>query len=129
MSDLSTHMEPMIVRQERRSDASAALIHLVDELTQQVHRMNDKMDAHMAAQAGERKAIIDDLIKRAVPDGDLEGHHDFHAAAIAAERKRGEFWDKMKFELTRWGLFGFIAWALLFFGNAFWLKLLEGPHK
>jgi hypothetical protein len=122
-------MPPMVVMKERRNDASAALIHLVDALTQQVHAMNDKLDAHMAAQAVERKTIIEDLIKRAVPEGDLDGHYNYHHAAIEAQRKKAEFWDKMKYELVRWGLIGFIAWAILFFGNAAWLRVLEGPHK
>jgi hypothetical protein len=122
-------MDPVVVRPERRNDASAALIHLVDALTQQVHAMNDKLDAHMAAQAVERKNIIEDLIKRAVPDGDLDGHYNYHNAAIEAQRKKAEFWEKMKYELVRWGLIGFIAWAILFFGNAAWLRVLEGPHK
>jgi hypothetical protein len=123
------HMPPMVVLKERRQDASAALIHLVDALTQQVHQLNDKLDAHMASIPAEREALIKDLILRAVPNGDLDGHHDYHKAAIEAQRKKAEFWEKMKYELAKWGLFGFICWAILFFGNAAWLRVLEGPHK
>lgn len=130
MSDLSPpHMEPVIPMPERRRDASAALIHLIEALTQQVHAMNEKLDKHMDSLPSEREAIVEKLLHQALPDGDMDGHKAYHQAAIDRLKKKAEFWEKMKYELMRWGLFGFICWAILFFGNAAWLRLLEGPHK
>lgn len=44
---------------------------------------------------------------------DFAGHRKYHDSAIAAERKRKEFWEKMMFELVKWGLIGFLGWFLV----------------
>lgn len=41
---------------------------------------------------------------------DLVGHRGYHDDIIETLRARREFWQKMSFELTKWGLIGFLGW-------------------
>jgi hypothetical protein len=61
----------------------------------------------------------------AFPEADPVGHRKHHEAVIKAAEDRAAFWAKMRFELTRWGLIGFVAWA----GTQLWQAALQGPHK
>lgn len=63
--------------------------------------------------------------KAAFPGGDPKGHCDWHEAEIARIRARKEFWQKMSFELAKWGLIGFLGWGFL----QLWHGALQGPVK
>ena len=110
---------------ERRRDASAAIIHLIEALTQQVHAMSEKLDKHDSNMETTRAEIISKLLAECFPDGDHEGHRRYHESVIAAAKERAAFWKKMREELQRWGLFGFLGWALY----ALWTAFLQGPTK
>jgi hypothetical protein len=64
----------------------------------------------------------------AFPDGDMKGHCDYHREIIEQVKARKDFWQKMRYEIYRWGLLGFVLWLLSQFAHAvgidFW-KLLE----
>ena len=55
------------------------------------------------------KILLDD----AFPDGDADGHRRYHQAQIIALENRAEFWKKMQYEITKWGLIGFIGWFVV----------------
>lgn len=59
----------------------------------------------------------------AFPGGDAKAHCEYHQLLIDAARDRSEFWKKMRYDLTRWGLFGFLVWGLY----ALWKAFLLGP--
>lgn len=56
---------------------------------------------------------------------DLAGHRSYHEELIEQERVRTEYWRKMTFELTKYGLIGFVLWAL----TQLWLAFIKGPIK
>lgn len=118
---------PIPTQVERRRDMAAlgALISLVEELTAQVHEMSTKLDNHASSLPAEREAIIKKVLAETVPNGDAPGHKRWHESEIERVKARTAFWLKMRDELAKWGLIGFIAWA----GYALWQAFLQGPHK
>lgn len=54
---------------------------------------------------------------------DYVGHAAAHMAWIDAQRARKDFWNKMSFELTKWGLLGFLGWLL---ASAVWPAIVKG---
>lgn len=64
-----------------------------------------------------------DAILRAFPADDPAGHRAYHDELIAAEKARKKFWQKLFFELAKWGLLGFAGWLIV----AGWSAFLKGP--
>lgn len=64
-----------------------------------------------------------DAILRAFPADDPAGHRAYHDELIAAENARKKFWQKLFFELAKWGLLGFAGWLIV----AGWSAFLKGP--
>lgn len=56
---------------------------------------------------------------------DVQGHRSFHETLIARNQTRIDFWRKMTFELTKWGLLGFLGWMVY----QLWMAFLRGPVK
>lgn len=54
---------------------------------------------------------------------DYNGHCSAHEQFIAESKARTEFWKKMRFELTKWGLLGFLGWLLI---QVVWPALVKG---
>jgi hypothetical protein len=82
--------------QERRSDVMQIL-----------ERMEEKIDRVTAG----------------FPGGDPEGHRRYHDAVIKKAESRAAFFEKLHYELAKYGLIGFCGW--LFY--AAWTALLKGP--
>lgn len=118
MSTEPTNIEPFI---ERRKDASQAMLELMSALKVQVHQLNTNVESYRQ----EQKDDLEAAMIRAFPDGDPEGHRRHHEAVIRAAEARAEFWTKMRFELFRWGLFGFVGWAAL----QLWKAFVQGPQQ
>lgn len=59
----------------------------------------------------------------AFPGGDTAGHRLYHEEVIASMKARKEFWQKLTFELVKWGLLGFLGWMIL----QIWKGVLLGP--
>lgn len=51
----------------------------------------------------ERK-MLEDMFKRLVPNGDIEGHCDYHAKVMKAVEAQEEFWKAAKIELMKKGV-------------------------
>lgn len=55
---------------------------------------------------------------------DFAGHCSAHEQFIAESRARTEFWNKLRFELVKWGLLGLLGWLLV---KVVWPAFLRGP--
>ena len=100
--------------QDRRKEPQSALAMLV----QQIHDNTVVID----------KKITDGLASirtEAFPEGDADGHRRHHEAVIKSAEDRAAFWQTLRIELAKWGLVGFVAWAVV----AIWQAFLQGPHK
>jgi hypothetical protein len=64
---------------------------------------------------------MEEFVKSAVPDGDLEGHKDFHQDIMDRVKARDDYWKDIKKQVMQsvigGGIMFLIAWAALkFFG-------------
>jgi hypothetical protein len=113
-------------------DTEALVITLVRAMQQQLIAVDDKLTAyglelqdHMKSEPQEVADIMDAKMKSAFPNGDLDGHRVAHEAAIKAALDRADYWHKMLFEVTKYGLFGVQGWLTY----VAWTSFLQGPHK
>ncbi len=105
---------------EERRDDSAVLAMLTTQ-TKAIMAMRKELSDHIASEPADIaeavRAAMAEMVTVAFPkdkDGkpDLVGHCGAHQAEIDAYRTRKEFWQKMLFELAKWGLIGFALWTL-----------------
>lgn len=113
-----THRDTFI---ERHKDELQAVLELMAALSTQVGQLNASIGQHRKDQQTDLEAVM----IRAFPDGDPEGHRRHHEAVIRAAEARAEFWTKMRFELFRWGLLGFLGWSLM----SLWRTFIQGPQQ
>lgn len=78
-------------------------------------------ELHSRADATERQV---QELRHAFPADDPAGHRAYHDEVIAIARARKEFWQKLLFELAKWGLLGFVGWMVV----AGWRDFLRGPN-
>jgi hypothetical protein len=107
---------------ERRETDTAAVIQLITEIHKDVKDLDKKLSKHMVEETSELAQEIALLMTKAFPDGDPSGHKAAHEAWIHKAEASAAFWEKMKFEITRWGLIGFLGWAAV----ALWKSFLAG---
>lgn len=109
---------------DRRQTSQEMLI-----LIQQIHENQMAFDQKLTQIRHDDTLLLGEelskLLIRAFPEGDPDGHRAHHESVIKAAEAKAAFWQKMVFEISRWGLIGFIAWA----GLALWNAAISGPHK
>ncbi len=112
-----------------RREGDRALIELVKEVHADVIRMRGELSAHIEHEPDMVRELVEHAVsksmERAFPDGDPDGHRRAHEAAIAQAEARAAFWQKMLFEVTKYGLFGLLGWL----AYHAWVAFLQGPHK
>lgn len=90
-------------------------------LTESIQRTTKKFE-----ELDERVATtITEAVAESVPDGDVEGHRRHHMALIKKAEENAEFWSKMRIELGKAGLLGFLSWA----AYALWQAFVMGIKK
>lgn len=107
-------------RMHRTDDA--ILLH-IKELQASIKALDVKLTQHREAEESALAAAIASLRSDAFPDGDPDGHRRHHEALIKQAEARAQFWEKMKLELFKYGLIGFLGWAAI----ALWQAFLRGP--
>jgi uncharacterized membrane protein len=94
--------------------------HLAEEV-ERYASLEKKIDKHRS-EVDEQFSVIREKIDsmlEAFPDGDIHGHKTAHQLWIEEKRRKAEFYQKLHFELTKWGLIGFCAWAVVQLAKAF----------
>lgn len=110
---------------DRRKSDHAAVINLVTEVHRDVKDLHARLTQHMTNETLELAEAITLLTRNAFPQGDPDGHRRHHELVIKQAEDKAQFWEKMKFELIRWGLIGFLGWAAV----AMWRSFLLGAPK
>ena len=87
--------------------------------------MGATLTAHIETEPKEWAELLTTMTTAAFPDGDAEGHRHYHEETIRILEARTEFWKKMLFEVTKYGLFGVIGWL----AYTVWVAFLHGPQK
>ena len=97
----------------------------VKTLSSDVRDLNGRLANHMKDETLELAEAVAALMVKSFPEGDPDGHRAYHEAQMDAAKDRAEFWKKMRFELSRAGLAGFLLWV----GVQLWHGVLAGPSK
>lgn len=108
---------------ERRTN-SELVITLLNQMISSQDKLDAKLTAHMLDETKEIAAAVSSILK-AFPGDDPDGHRKHHELVIKQAEASAAFWEKMRFELVRWGLIGFLGWA----AYALWHSFLQGPPK
>lgn len=108
----------------RKPPESEILIGMVERLMERMDRYDERLTEHMENEVVEMQAMLDNALNNAFPEGDADGHKRHHEALIKRAEASAEFWAKMKLEITKYGLFGFLGWA----GYYLWQAFLKGPR-
>ena len=87
--------------------------------------MDATLTAHIETEPAEWAELLKDLSKNAFPSGDPEGHRKFHEDEMAMVAARAEFWKKMLFEVSKYGVIGVVGWL----AYTVWAAFLHGPTK
>ncbi len=90
----------------------------LDDLNEAVRDTANELRAHADGETARIAAIA-----AGFPDGDPDGHRRYHEAEIKRIERRADFWQKMRLELAKWGLIGFLGWAAV----SLWQEFLKGP--
>jgi len=109
-----------------QDEQNAAILEHLVKLSDQVREVRKELvqareDLHRRAELS--AAQIDDL-RHAFPADDPVGHRAYHDEVIATARARKEFYQKLLFELAKWGLLGFVGWMFV----SGWRDFLSGPN-
>lgn len=106
--------------QAGRRQGDAAMLQMI----QQVHDGQNDLRMQMLDVKTGLTTAITKLITESFPDGDPGGHRRYHEASIKAAEDKAAFWGKLKDELAKYGLAGFVGWAFY----ALWQAFLKGPN-
>jgi hypothetical protein len=123
--------EPQESMPERRAETSVllALVQTVHDDIKGLHanitELDQRLTKHMTEETTDLAKEISKLMADAFPEGDPTGHRKLHEADIAKAKAKAAFWQKMFYELSKYGLMGFIGWLAI----AGWSALVQGPHK
>lgn len=109
---------------ERRADTAALLV-LVQQVHDDVQVFSRRLDDQRHAESLALAEAVATLMIKSFPEGDAEGHRKMHEAEMKAVEARAEFWKKLLFEITKYGIFGVLGWLAL----KIWVALLAGPGK
>lgn len=124
MSDGQEHT-PAQATKDRRNGPRDPLMTLVQQIYDSNVAMDEKLTEHMKAVPQELAKAIAKLMADSFPEGDPQGHRKYHESSIKQAEAKAEFWSKMRVELAKYGLLGFVGWAFY----ALWQAFLQGPHK
>lgn len=99
--------------------------HDVKTVRANMGELSSKLDGHLKEENIQLAEAIANVLDKSFPQGDALGHKKHHELSIKAAEDRAAFWSKMRFELSRWGLIGFIGWVVY----SLWKAFLLGPIK
>lgn len=110
---------------DRRDDS--AISFLITEVHKDVRELrrelDDKLSKHTREEAQKLAEAVTKVMMESFPEGDAILHRKRHEAEIAMLEARTDFWAKMRYEVTRWGLLGVLGWTAI----VAWKAFVKGP--
>lgn len=109
---------------ERRTE-NQILIGILNQVHNDIRQLDEKLTDHMGSETAALAATVNEILNRSFPEGDPEGHRKAHEETMKALADRSEFWNKLLFEVTKYGLFGVLGWL----AYTVWVAFLVGPKR
>ena len=113
--------QPFTDRTER--DAIILLLQVVHD---KIESMDEKLSNHINDEPLTLAEEIAKLMNKSFPQGDPEGHRAYHEDSIKRAEANAEFWSKMRFEISKWGLIGFLGWFIGMVAVSVWKTNFRG---
>lgn len=113
---------------ERRSNPTPdaeTILYVMQEINKRVQALDDRLSKQTHDATLKLAEEIATLMCKSFPQGDPDGHRAAHEAWIKREEDKTEFWKKMRFEVSRWGIIGLLGWLAI----VAWKAVLQGPGK
>lgn len=102
-----------------------AIYNLLSSIHSDLQEVKTILDNHINTEPQEWAAVLDKLSAKAFPGGDPEGHRKYHEDEMKYMEARADFWKKMLFEVTKYGLMGVLGWL----AYTVWVAFIHGPQK
>jgi len=97
-----------------------AIIMLLKIVHDKIEAMDVKLTRHIHDETLTLAEEIAHLMNKSFPQGDPEGHRAYHEASIKRAEANADFWEKMRFEISKWGLIGFTGWFIGMIALSVW---------
>lgn len=112
---------------ERRNPAGGdpVVLMLLKQLHTDVKTLDKKISDHITDEPLTLAESVLSLMQKSFYKGDAEGHKSWHEEQYKVLAERSAFWKKLRFEIYKYGLIGFLGWLLY----AAWASFLQGPPK
>lgn len=109
---------------ERRNPPDEqSILFILNVVHDKIESLDNKLTKHIHDETLQLAEEVSRLMLKSFPEGDPDGHRAAHEAWIRREESKTRFWEKMVFEITRWGVLGVLGWMLYHLWKAF----IEGP--
>lgn len=99
------------------------MLQLITEIHKGQQALHAQLAEHMIDVKVGLAAAITKLMTESFPEGDPSAHRKLHEEANAAAKAKTAFWQKLLFEITKYGLIGLIGWVAI----TAWQAFLHGP--
>jgi hypothetical protein len=101
-----------------------SIIQLVTEIHKDVKDLDRKLTEHMTSETTELAKAMTELMSKAFPAGDPEGHRHHHEAVIKQAEEKAKFWQEMRIAGAKWAGLGVLGFLVL----SAWQQFLKGPQ-
>ena len=109
--------EPSVIRDNQ------VILLLVQQVHDKIEAMDARLTQHMTDETLTLAEEIANLMNKAFPQGDPAGHRLEHELRMQESKDRADFWKKMLFEVSKYGLIGVVSWLAF----VAWAAFLKGP--
>ena len=101
------------------------LFRSIQEILTSQKALDRKLTEHIALEPIEFGEKLANMMQKAFPEGDPEGHRKHHELVIQREEERMEFWRAMRKEVGKWGIISVLGFLIV----SAWHSFLQGPQK
>jgi hypothetical protein len=110
---------------QRRSSDNPALLALIQSVHTDVKAFGKRLEDQRHEETLALAEAVADLMIKSFPEGDAAGHRLMHEKQMQALENRAEFWKKMLFEVSKYGLIGVVGWMAI----KLWAAFVAGLGK
>jgi len=97
-----------------------AIIMLLKVVHDKIETMDTKLTQHIHDETLSLAEEIASLMIKSFPEGDPDGHRKYHELSLKRAKASADFWEKMRFEISKWGLIGFTGWFIGMIALSVW---------
>jgi len=113
------------IEKDRHAIDDPLLLQLIRQIHESQLALDRKLTDHIALEPIEFGEKLANMMQKAFPEGDPEGHRRHHELVIQREEERVEFWRAMRKEIGKWGIISVLGLLIV----SAWHSFLQGPQR